>query len=134
MRSSCTSSPRCYRYNQCHTNHICSAMSWGIGVCLPPTTKIRPAPSAPGVHVPLVHQLGMSLHPMQEFLPEVAPLQAEPAAPVRRQLAELLEAAVGARPSLASLAAILACLGALLHDPASSVVKRAVLASAVALR
>ena len=64
----------------------------------------------------------------------MAPLHAETAAPVRRQLAELLEAAVGARPSLASLATILATLGTLLHDAASSVVKRAVVASAVAFR
>ena len=71
---------------------------------------------------------------MQEFLPEVAALQTETAVPVRRQLAELLEAAVGARPSLASLAVILVTLGSLLHDAASSVVKRAVLASAVAFR
>ena len=61
-------------------------------------------------------------------------LQSEAAVPVRRQLAELLEAAIGARPCLALLAVIASTLADLLHDAASSVVKRAVLASAIAFR
>jgi hypothetical protein len=71
---------------------------------------------------------------VQEFLPAIAQLQHEPEIPVRCQLVELLEAAVGARPTLTTLAAILTTLHSLLDDSALTVVKRAVGASAVAFR
>ncbi len=71
---------------------------------------------------------------MQEFLPEVVLLQTEPAVPVRKQLVELLEAAVRAQPSLAALHAVLCTLRQLLDDSSPAVVRRAVAACSIAFR
>ena len=71
---------------------------------------------------------------LQEFLPEVTLLQTEPAVPVRKQLVELLEAAVRAQPSLAALAAVLCTLRQLLDDSSPAVVRRSLAACSIAFR
>ena len=71
---------------------------------------------------------------MQEFVPEVVLLQTEPAVPVRKQLVELLEAAVRAQPSLTALSAVLSTLRQLLDDSSPAVVRRTVAACSIAFR
>lgn len=71
---------------------------------------------------------------VQEFVPEVVLLQTEPAVPVRKQLVELLEAAVRAQPSLTALSAVLSTLRQLLDDSSPAVVRRTVAACSIAFR
>ncbi|CAL8471131.1 g10673 [Coccomyxa elongata] len=71
---------------------------------------------------------------LSEFLPEVTLLQTEPAVPVRKQLVELLEAAVRAQPSLAALTAVLGTLRQLLDDSSPAVVRRSLAACSIAFR
>ncbi|KAK9830014.1 hypothetical protein WJX72_009205 [[Myrmecia] bisecta] len=66
---------------------------------------------------------------LQEFLPELVLLQAEPQKPVRLFLAQLLEEATAAAPEPHILVTSLRCLTALLGDAVPAVVKRSVLAA-----
>lgn len=66
---------------------------------------------------------------MQEFLPELIVLQADPTAPVRKFLPEFLEACPPSALQAASLRLALQCLQGLLQDEIAAVVKAAVMAS-----
>lgn len=66
---------------------------------------------------------------LQEFLPELVVLQADPTASVRKFLPEFLEACPPAALQAASLQLALQCLQGLLQDEIAAVVKAAVMAS-----
>ena len=66
---------------------------------------------------------------MQEFLPELVVLQADPTASVRKFLPEFLEACPPAVLQASSLQLALQCLQGLLHDEVAAVVKAAIMAS-----
>jgi hypothetical protein len=72
--------------------------------------------------------------PLQEFLPDVVEFQVEPAAAVRKYLAELLADAAAAAPRPPVLAAVAACLGALAADAAAAVAKAAIAAAVAVFR
>ncbi len=70
----------------------------------------------------------------QEFAPELAALQIDASALVRRYLAELLEEAAAAAPQPAVLQPVVLCLQALCSDGTASVAKRAVPAATAVFR
>ena len=70
----------------------------------------------------------------QEFAPELAALQIDASALVRRYLAELLEEAAAAAPQPAVLQPVAGCLQALCTDGTASVAKRAVPAATAVFR
>ena len=72
--------------------------------------------------------------PPQEFAPELAALQIDASALVRRYLAELLEEAAAAAPQPAVLQPVAGCLQALCTDGTASVAKRAVPAATAVFR
>ena len=74
-----------------------------------------------------------NLHP-QVFLPELAVLQADPAASVRKFLPEFLEACPLIALQPATLLLVLQCLQGLLQDSVPAVVKAAVMASSTLVR
>ena len=67
-------------------------------------------------------------------MPELAELQPEPAAAVRKYLAELLADSAAAAPRPAVLAPAAACLAALVGDTAGGVAKAAVVAASAVFR
>ena len=71
---------------------------------------------------------------MQVFLPELAVLQADPAASVRKFLPEFLQACPPAALQPESLLLVLQCLQGLLQDSVPAVVKAAVMASSTVFR
>ena len=71
---------------------------------------------------------------LQVFAPELAALQVDPSAAVRRYLTELLEEAATAAPQPAVLQPVASCLAALTADTSAGVAKRAVPAAATVLR
>lgn len=75
-----------------------------------------------------------SLLSSQEFLPDLVEFQVEPAAAVRKYLAELLADAAAAAPRPPVLAAAAACLGALAADAAAAVAKAAIAAAVTVFR
>ena len=74
-----------------------------------------------------------NLH-LQVFLPELAVLQADPAASVRKFLPEFLEACPLVALQPATLLLVLHCLQGLLQDSVPAVVKAAVMASSTLFR
>lgn len=72
--------------------------------------------------------------PLQVFLPELAVLQADPAASVRKFLPEFLEACPPVALQPATLLLALQCLQGLLQDSVPAVVKAAVMASSTIFR
>lgn len=70
----------------------------------------------------------------QEFLQELTELQVEPAAAVRKYLAELLADAAAAAPRPAVLAPAAACLAALAADTTAAVAKAAISAAVAVFR
>lgn len=70
----------------------------------------------------------------QEFLPELVQLQPEPAAAVRKCLAELLADAAATAPRPGVLQPAAACLAALVSDSAAGVAKAAVVAALTVFR
>ena len=71
---------------------------------------------------------------LQVFLPELAVLQADPAASVRKFLPEFLEACPLVALQPATLLLVLQCLQGLLQDSVPAVVKAAVMASSTLFR
>jgi hypothetical protein len=71
---------------------------------------------------------------LQEFVPDLVEFQVEPAAAVRKYLAELLADAAAATPRPAILSSAAACLGALATDTATAVAKAAISAAVTVFR
>jgi hypothetical protein len=74
------------------------------------------------------------LVPSQDFLPDLVEFQVEPAAAVRKYLAELLADAAAAAPRPPVLAAAAACLGTLAADATAAVAKAAIAAAVTVFR
>ena len=73
-------------------------------------------------------------HLLQEFLPELVVLQADPTPSVRKFLPEFLEAVPPAALQASSMQLALQCLHGLLQDTTAAVVKAAIMASGPVFR
>jgi hypothetical protein len=71
---------------------------------------------------------------LQEFIPELVLLQAEPSAAVRKMLVEIVEEAASVLPQPPILQACTTCLASMLSDGTAAVLKRVLPACMVVFR